>query len=156
MEITIQIVVMILLLGIAVIDAKTMEIPDGLNGALGAAALLSAWLMPEISLMDRSIGALCVSVPMYLLCILIPNAFGGGDVKLVFVMGFFLGWRLVLTGSFLAILLGGLQACYLIIHGNVKAGESAYMAFGPALCAGMILAMIWGEELISWYFGWFY
>ena len=53
-------------------------------------------------------------------------------------------------------LFGGMQAVYLMKRKNIKAGENAHMAFGPALCIGMIIALFWGNELISLYFGWFY
>ena len=152
----IQILMTMLLLIIAVVDWKTMEIPDGLNGAVAFLAGISLWAMPEVPMPDRIIGAVCVSVPMYLLCILISDAFGGGDIKLVFTMGFFLGWKNVLVGMFLAIMIGGMQALYLLICKKVKAGENAHMAFGPALCVGMIISMFWGERLIAGYFRWFY
>jgi len=152
----IQVLASILLFVIAMVDWKTMEIPDELNGMLGILSGISLWFMPEVSIPDRIIGAICVSVPMYLLCVLIPDAFGGGDIKLVFVMGFFLGWKKVLAGMFLAIMIGGMQALYLLIRKNVKAGENAHMAFGPALCVGMIISMFWGDRLIFGYFNWFY
>lgn len=150
-----HILMTILLLMIAVTDAKTMEIPDEFIAAMGILAILSIWFIPEITWKDRIIGAFCISVPMYALCILIKDAFGGGDIKLVFVMGFYLGWKQVLTGMFLAVLFGGVQAIYLMIGKNVKAGENAHMAFGPALCLGMTIALFWGNALISRYFEWF-
>lgn len=151
----VHVLAVIMLIYIAIVDAKTMEIPDQCNVILGIFAVISLWCNPEIGLQERIIGAFCISVPMYALCILIEDAFGGGDIKLVFVMGFYLGWKLVLTGMFLAVLFGGMQAVYLMKRKNIKAGENAHMAFGPALCIGMIIALFWGNELISLYFGWF-
>ena len=148
-------IVVCLLAVIAVIDLRTMEIPDELNLALGICALCSIWADLGIGLAARLIGAVCVSVPMLLICMAIPGAFGGGDIKLVFVMGLYLGWKLLLTGVFLAFLIGGIQAFYLLLSGKAKAGEGAQMSFGPALCVGMIIAMFWGNGLLSWYFGLF-
>lgn len=45
----------------------------------------------EHGLIDRLIGALIVSVPMLLLALAIPGAFGGGDIKLMAVSEHFLG-----------------------------------------------------------------
>ena len=149
-------IVVCLLVMIAVIDFKTMEIPDKLNLALGVCALCSIWMDVDIGLMDRLLGAVCVSLPMFLTCMVIPGAFGGGDIKLVFVMGLYLGWKSLLTGVFLGFLLGGMQALYLLLSGKVKAGKGAHMAFGPALCVGMVIAMFRGKELLGWYFGLFY
>lgn len=57
-------------------------------------AIANIWLVPEHGLIDRLIGALIISVPMLLLALAIPGAFGGGDIKLMAVSGAFLG-----TGS---------------------------------------------------------
>lgn len=145
-------IVVILLLVIAYIDFKTMEIPDGLNLTIGVCGLISVWLVPNISVSERLAGALMVSVPMFLICFLIPGAFGGGDIKLMFVMGFYLGWMRFLPGTFLGFLFGGIQALYLLVTHKVKMGEGTHMAFGPALCTGLILSMITGEKLMDWYF----
>ena len=156
MKTILNIIVILILIMIARIDSKTMEIPDGLNLSLGICGILAIWLCPEVTLTERLIGAVCVSVPIYLVCMLVPDAFGGGDIKLLSAMGFYLGWKLVLLGTFLASLIGGVQAIYLLTSGKVKAGEGAHMAFGPALCMGLIISMVVGNELLTWYFGLFY
>lgn len=142
-----------LLLTIALIDFDTMEIPDGLIAAVGVCALASIWGFPEVTLMQRCIGAFCVSAPMFLLCLLIEGAFGGGDIKLLAVMGFYLGWKSCLVGAFIGIMIGGAQAVYLLAAGKVKRGEGAHMAFGPALCAGIFLAQLYGTQIYEWYSG---
>lgn len=142
-----------LLLTIALIDLDTMEIPDGLIISLGVCALASIWVFPEATLMQKCIGAFCVSAPMFLVCLLIPDAFGGGDVKLLAVMGFYLGWKVCLVGAFLGIMFGGVQAVYLLVTKKVKRGEGAHMAFGPALCAGIFLAQLYGAQIFQWYAG---
>ena len=81
----VHVLAVIMLIYIAIVDAKTMEIPDQCNVILGIFAVISLWCNPEIGLQERIIGAFCISVPMYALCILIEDAFGGGDIKLVFV-----------------------------------------------------------------------
>ena len=50
--------------------------------------------------MTRAIGFFIVSLPMYLLTLLIPDCFGGGDIKLIAVAGFLLGWKLTLLAFF--------------------------------------------------------
>ncbi len=148
-----NIIVTVLLLLIAYIDHKTMKIPDRLNVALGICGLVSCIQNPNVVFVDRIIGAFAVSVPMYLLCLAIPDAFGGGDIKLTAVMGFYLGWKLLFTGVYLGFLIGGIQAVYLLLTKNIQMGKRAHMAFGPALCIGLWIAMVWGSELLKWYFG---
>lgn len=137
-------------------DYKTMEIPDIWNAALGICAFASLFMETGISIGERIGGAVCVSLPMYLLCVWIHGAFGEGDMLLLSVMGFYLGMRLLLLGAFLGFLLGGAEAVYLLGTRRVKPGEHARMAFAPALCAGLLTAMFFGERILSWYFGLFY
>lgn len=148
----IKILITILLARIAYVDYKTMKIPDKLNLAIGVCGLVSCIQNTDITMTDRIIGIFAVSVPMYILCMIIPHAFGGGDIKLTAVMGFYLGWRRTLAGAYLSFLIGGVQAICLLITKRIRKDGNSHMAFGPALCLGMWVAMIWGNELIPWYF----
>ena len=144
-----------ILIIIAWIDCKTMEIPDRWNLLLAVCGVAAMFIKTDPAMSDRIIGACCISIPMYLMICLIPGSFGGGDVKLTFVMGFYLGWKKSLIGAYLACLMGGCRALVLLLSGKVKAGDGAHMAFGPALCMGFILANRYGEELLNWYLGLF-
>ena len=149
------VIVTIFLGMIAWTDYKTMRIPDKWNLALGICGIISLILEPDPTVVERVTGACCVSIPMFLMTMWIPGAFGGGDIKLSFVMGFYLGWKKLLLGAYFAILFGGVQAVCLLATGKAKIGEGAHMAFGPALCLGFILAKWWGDPLILWYYGLF-
>ncbi len=146
----------ILMAAIAWIDRKTMEIPDELNFLVIICGVASIWIAPKISMFSRIVGAFLVSVPMVFMIRLIPDSFGGGDVKLVFGAGLCLGWKGLLVGTFFAFLIGGFQAMYLLISGKAKVGEGAHMAFGPALCIGFLIAQFYGDALINWYLHLFY
>lgn len=151
-----HILVIGILIRIAYIDAKTMEIPDKYQVFLGICGLLSTVVVGETSLIERMIGMFCISVPMFLLCILIPDAFGGGDIKLICVMGFYLGCKILLSGVFFGVLFGGIQAMYLLFRRKVYGCRQTHMAFGPALCTGFIVSMTFGDRLLFWYFHLFY
>lgn len=144
-----------LLFLIAVQDAYTMEIPDLYALLLCLPALAAVWVFPETGLAARFIGAACVSLPLLAITLLLPGAFGGGDIQLMAVCGFLLGWKSCLAAFFLALLFGGAQAVFLLITGRAKAGEGAHMPFGPALCAGSFLALLWGGRIAAWYLGFF-
>ena len=150
-----DILVSILLLRIAYVDHKTMKIPDKMNLALGFCGLMSCIQNTEITMMERILGFVIISVPMYGLCLIISDAFGGGDIKLTAVMGFYLGWKRMLAGAYLSFLIGGLQAVYILIVNQSRNDKTTHMAFGPALCIGIWISMLWGNELILWYYGLF-
>ncbi|SHE37611.1 prepilin peptidase [Lactonifactor longoviformis] len=135
------------------IDLDTMEIPNGLVLAAAGCGLVSVFVFPDITLLSRIIGVFSVSVPLLLITLLIPGAFGGGDIKLMAACGLFLGWQLSLVSLFLAVLSGGLYGGGLLAA--EKKGRKEHFAFGPFLCAGMGIAFFCGNEILNWYLGFF-
>ena len=120
-----------ILLSIALIDAETQTIPDRLNFALAVCGVAGTALSPA-GWRGHIIGAVCVSVPMFLLCLAIDGAFGGGDIKLMAAAGLFLGWQNTLLAMFFGILGGGVYGMYLLAA--KKADKKDHFAFGPFLC----------------------
>ena len=141
--------VTMVLLAIALIDFDTTEIPDPLIIALVPFAILSIWFLPNITLLSHAIGLVSIALPMLLLSLAIPGAFGGGDIKLMAVCGFMLGWQLSLVAFFIALLIGGSIAAYLMLSGKRKRGD--HMVFGPALCIGIALSVYIGSEILELY-----
>ena len=135
----------------AFVDYDTMEIPNGFVIAALISGIAAIFLFPQISLLSRLTGFLCVSLPMLLITFLIPGAFGGGDIKLMAACGLFLGWQLTLLSFFLAVLGGGAYGGWLLI--TKKKGRKEHFAFGPFLCAGMAAAVFIGTPIINWYAG---
>ncbi|MDD3253181.1 MAG: prepilin peptidase [Lachnospiraceae bacterium] len=136
---------------VAFVDIDTMEIPDGFVLAILIIGVVSIVTMPGISLAERLIGVFAVSLPLLLITLAVPGAFGGGDIKLMGACGLLLGWKLSLVSLFLAVLTGGLYGIYLLAA--KKKGRKEHFAFGPFLCAGMCLALFWGTSLTRWYLG---
>lgn len=124
-----------------------MEIPDLLTITLIPFAILSAF--DGLPVTDRIIGFFAISVPMLGLSMIIDSAFGGGDIKLIAVCGFMLGWRNVLLAIFIAIVLGGIVAVALLVTRNKEKG--AHMPFGPYICIGVFVSMLFGDNIIPWY-----
>ena len=145
--------VSMILLAVTLIDFDTSEIPDSLCIALIPFAVASIWLLPGITWLSHIIGIVTVALPMLLLSLFIAGAFGGGDIKLMAVCGLLLGWQLTLLAFFIALLLGGIAAIYLIASGRRERGQ--HMVFGPALCIGIVTALFYGSEIIGLYLGLF-
>lgn len=138
---------------VSFIDLDTMEIPFPLVVAAALIGAASCPFFPEISLIERGIGMLCVSLPLYLLTVIIPGAFGGGDIKLTAACGIFLGWKLNLLALFLAVMGGGVYGIWLLA--TKRKGKKDHFAFGPFLCVGIAVAMFAGENILDWYLGFF-
>ena len=143
--------VIMILLAIALIDYDTVEIPNSLVIALIPFAIASVWLMPDAAILSRIIGIFSVALPMLLTSLAISGAFGGGDIKLMAVCGFLLGWELTLLAFFIALLLCAPVAVYTMANSKRKRGQ--HIVFGPALCSGVVVSLFFGSEILNWYLG---
>lgn len=149
LEAVIIFLVAAILIAIAMIDFDTMTIQDELVIAIMPLALVMVYLQNDISILSRIIAFFEISIPMVILNCFVQDSFGGGDVKLISVCGIMLGWQNTLLAMFIAILIGGFYAIYLLVSGKSKKG--AHIAFGPYICIGVYIAMIYGNEIISMY-----
>ena len=144
--------VIIILLAVALVDISTTEIPNGLIIALIPFAVAAIWLQPEMTLpatlINRGIGFVAVSVPMFILAFLI-GGFGGADVKLMAVCGVLLGWQGILVAFFFGVVTGGAAAIIKLILKKAKRKDQ--MVFGPYLCFGIAAALLYGEQILSVY-----
>ena len=118
---------------------------------LGGGGAAAQFVFPGPGIKSRLLGCVIVSLPMLLLALVVPGGFGGGDIKLMFGAGFFLGARLTVVAAFLGILLGGGFGALLLAA--KKADRKTRFAFGPFLCIGIAAAMFFGERLADWYIG---
>lgn len=78
---------------------------------------------------------------------------GFGDVKLAILLGLLLGWPAIVVGLFLSFLFGAVIG--LTLMGLKKKGLKSEIPFGPFLITGTFVAMLWGSQIISWYFNLF-
>ncbi|XCP86781.1 prepilin peptidase [Roseburia hominis] len=134
---------------VAAIDWDTRIIYDRFHIIIGILGLAAVWLFPEITLKSRLIGLLVISVPMLLLALLIPDAFGGGDIKLMAACGWYLGWKANVFAMFVGLLTAGIYCGVMLAAG--KLGRKEHFAFGPFLAAGLAVAAFCGEWAGNWY-----
>ena len=134
---------------IALVDWHIQMIYDRFHIMILILAVLDFMLYPKMGIATRLTGMGIISVPMLVLALAIPGAFGGGDIKLMAVIGFFLGWKMSLTAFMLAVFSGGIYGIGLLL--SKKKGAKEHFAFGPFLCAGTALTLFVGEWLLSWY-----
>jgi leader peptidase (prepilin peptidase)/N-methyltransferase len=79
-----------------------------------------------------------------------PAGMGMGDVKLLFVMGLFLG-RPVFVALFLALLGPVFTGIVLARRHGVKAARKSALPFGPYLALGALIAAVVGDPIIHAY-----
>ena len=134
---------------VALMDWDTMEIYDRFHVMILGCAAASVWLFPEVTLTERLIGCLCVSAPMFLLTMLVPGGFGGGDIKLMFALGAYFGWKLTLMTAFFGAVTAGVYGVVLLKKGKAKRKDQ--FPFGPFLCTGAGVALFFGNTILEWY-----
>ena len=138
-----------ILLTVALIDWDTQTIWDRFHVCIGLLGLAALWLFPEHGLGDRLCGMVIVAAPMLGLSLLVEGAFGGGDIKLMAVSGFLLGWRAILLAMFLSLVAGGVYCGWMLWWG--KLGRKDVLAFGPFLAIGLAIAFFYGDIIAGWY-----
>ena len=143
----IELVVMLNLLAIALYDYDTMYIPDIYIISLGIFTI-GDMIIGSYTPFERGAGALVIGIPMLFL-IVTTGGFGIGDLFLAVIMGLCFGYKKVVIGFILAIIIGSLEAIYLIVRKN-RTGKD-YMPFAPVFCLGMAIAVFFGERIIDIY-----
>ncbi len=137
------------LLIVTFVDQDTMEIPPILNLIILGLGVVAIWTVGGLSIVDRIIGMLAISLPLYLIILIVPDGFGGGDIKLMFAAGFFLGWKATVSAFFIGLILGGAYGVIALV--KRKMGREDHFAFGPFLCIGLIVAVFCGGFLVDAY-----
>lgn len=138
-----------ILICISIIDKDTFTIPTELVLSMIPLVLLLVYFRPETQLYERIIGFFVISIPMILSRYFIPNSFGGGDVRLIAIGGFMLGWKSTLVATSIAIMSAGVYASYLLI--SKKSTKKDYISFGPYLSLGIYIALMKGTDIINSY-----
>ena len=69
----------------AAADQKTQEVPGICILLLAIIGIISFFFFSELSWPERLAGFLIISVPMYLLALVVPGGFGGGDLSLIHI-----------------------------------------------------------------------
>ena len=140
------------LLIVSFIDLAYMIIPDAVT-LPGLAVGVAIGLLPSSIGFANAVAGACLGGGIFLLIALIyPAGMGGGDVKLIAMIGAFVGWQAVLVTIILSAFCGAVCGLTLILLG--LRGRRDPVPFGPFLAVGGIAAMLWGEALLAWYGRW--
>lgn len=137
----------LILLAAALIDGSCGIIPDSAVLAVLALGVASCFLAGGPDLMQRALGSAIIGIPLFFAAYFF-DAFGAGDAKLFAAGGFLLGLGPVLLSFLIAVVAAGVFAVTLLLR---KKDRKTRFAFGPFIAAGMIIAAIFGDSLITWY-----
>ena len=130
------------------VDFEHQEIPDHVS--IGGICIgVAASLFTDLTFFGSIKGALTGGAIIYLTGILGKAAFkkeamGGGDVKLMAMIGAFLGWPLVVLTFFIAPFFGAVVG----IISKLKYGQEV-IPYGPYLSLGALIALFFGDTILQ-------
>lgn len=115
----------------------------------------AGFALPNISYSESLLGILIGGGSLFLVAwtytlITKKEGMGGGDIKLLAMIGAIVGWKGVLFTIFVASLVGTLAG--LIVMLQSRKGMKLAVPFGPFLSIGGITYIFFGSSLITWYF----
>jgi leader peptidase (prepilin peptidase) / N-methyltransferase len=140
-----------ILLGIAMTDARAYIIPNEFTWGGLVIGLIFAALAGLAGLAPAVIGAAVGFGLLWLVAVagtwvFREEAMGGGDIKMMAMVGAFIGWHGVLVTIFLGAFLGSLVFVPLLLMGQRK-----LVPFGVFLSMGAALSYLFGSALTGWY-----
>jgi leader peptidase (prepilin peptidase) / N-methyltransferase len=140
------------LIAITAIDLQHQIIPDVITLPGIAVGIVANSLLPEgVGWLHSLIGVAVGGGLFFVIIILSGGGMGGGDMKLGAMLGAFLGWKLGLLALLLGVLAGGAVAVALLLFG--RKGRKEAIPFGPYLALGGAIALLWGDQVLTWYLG---
>ena len=144
------------LLVVAGTDLSHKIIPNAVTFPGILAGFVCASTVLPLGFLNSLLGALVGGGILWLLAWASPYLFGkegmgGGDIKLLAMIGAFLGWKPALMTIMIGSLLGSLVGVALIAAQAIKRED--YIPFGPFLVGGALVALFFGRSLLDWYQG---
>ena len=140
---------------VSFIDLKYQIIPDVISLPGIVIGIGFSFLSNHLLWSDSIIGALAGGGSLYLVAFIFlklthKEGMGGGDIKLLAMIGAFLGWRglpfIILLSSLSGSVIGAASLL------AAKKGLRARIPFGPFLALGAVIYLFWGPELVRWYY----
>jgi len=143
------------LLVITFIDIDHQIIPDVITLPGIPIFFIASFALPDITVVESILGIFIGGGSLFLVAWLYhlltrKEGMGGGDIKLLAMMGAIIGWQGVLFTIFVASAVGTVSGLLIMLK-NRKTMRLA-IPFGPFLAIGATAYIFLGPQLIAWYF----
>lgn len=144
------------LLAVTLIDWEHRIIPNEISLPFILVGVGWSFVTPTIDPLDSVLGVVAGGGGLWLVGVLyraLRNAdgMGGGDVKLMAMIGAFLGFRMVVPVILIASFFGSIYG--IVLMRRTGAGGGAKVAFGSFLAPAAACCLFLGSTLLAWYLG---
>jgi leader peptidase (prepilin peptidase)/N-methyltransferase len=142
------------LLVITFIDIDHQIIPDVITYSGIGVGFITSFFLGHITYKESLFGIILGGGLLFLVALVYylltkREGMGGGDIKLLAMIGAFLGWKAVIftifVGSAIGTVVGGALAL------RTEEGRKLAIPFGPFLTLGALLFLFFGPQMIGWY-----
>ncbi len=146
--------VLSILIVISFIDYDEQIIPDGLllillSGAIIYKLLNYFLLKLPLNLWDNIFGFLIGFALFFLIALISKGSMGGGDIKLIALLGLILGLKKTLLNILLSFIIGAIVSIVLLL--TKRKGRKDAVPFGPFINISFLITLFWGDLIINWY-----
>lgn len=142
-----------LMIVITFIDLRHMIIPDRLVLLILLTGMSFDLLVPELTWKSYGFGFLTGGGFLFLIALL-TNAMGGGDIKMMGALGFAIGLKATVVALFIAFITGAIAGVILLVF-HIK-DRKDIIPFGPSLCFGTLMAVLYGDVIANWYLSYYF
>ena len=143
------------LIVVAFIDLDHRIIPDVISLPGIPIFFLASLAVPTTSWLSSAIGILfgggsLIAVAWVYQAITGREGMGGGDIKLLAMIGAMIGWQGIVFTIFSASAIGTVIGLLAMLQSGK--GMKLAIPFGPFLSLGAVIYIFFGQDLITWYF----
>ncbi len=135
-------------IAIAIVDVKTLTVPNLLVGAFVLLSLYPVIIRGEY--WDNLFGLILCGAFFLIILLIFPGSFGGGDLKLSSAMGFLLGFEFSIVALETALITGSVIGIFYAL--KTKSGLRIKFPFAPFLAAGLVVAFFFGRDILLLYY----
>jgi len=144
------------LIVITFIDLKWKVIPDIITLPGILLGIILSFVLPQVTFKESALGAIMGGGTLYIISLGYyilkkREGMGGGDIKLLAMIGAFLGWKAILPIIFLSSLLGTIVGLTIMVW--KKKGRYLAIPFGPFLSLGTLI-ILFKPQISSLFFEW--
>ena len=138
-----------ILIVLSFIDIEYQIIPDKIVVFAMVMGMILNIFTKDVPFLSSLMGLILGGGILLLIALVTNGAMGGGDIKLMAVLGYYLGWKATVMALLLSFIFGGVIGVLLLLF-KLKTRKDA-VPFGPFLALGGLIAALYYHEIFYFY-----